>query len=153
MSYIYIEPILLAIFDFIPGIYFLSIVLKMKLLASSNQWHQTMYTKTYGHLQEFDIFEFAWGFSSDRIVYLISKLLTLFYYVMPKLTNEQLDTLAESFQAASDEVSQIKVQRETKKSIRMSKLLNRSALEDFKKGSAGKNKQPLYDSVIEDVKK
>lgn len=134
ITYIYVEPVLLAILDFVPGIYFLSIVLKMKLLSSNNQWHQLIYDKTFGHLQEFDIFEFAWSFSSNRIVALITKILSLLSYLSPKLNGEQLDELAESLQAAADEVRQAKISQEAKKNIRMSKILNRSAFEDFRNG-------------------
>ena len=141
------EPLLLAILDFIPGICFLSIVFKLKLLSSNNQWHQLIYDKTYGHLQEFDIFEFAWSFSSDRIVWLVSKKLSLLQYLLPKLSPEQLTVLAERLEAAADEVKQAKVRQDTKKSIRMSKILNRSALEDFR---TGKMSKPLFESHIVD---
>jgi hypothetical protein len=149
ISYIYVEPLLLAILDFIPGIYFLSIVLKMKLLSSSNQWHQSLYAKTFGHLQEFDIFEFAWSFSSDRIVQLITKILLLLNYLVPKLNDDQLDVLEGSLRAACHEIEDAKLKKETKKSLRMSKLLNRSAFEDFRKGNKGKT---LFQSEIMDVK-
>lgn len=149
VSYIYVEPVLLAIFDFIPGVYFMSLILKMKLLSSNNQWHQALYSKTFGHLQEFDIFEFAWSYSSDRIVYTITKILKLLNYLLPKLNQDQLSYLSESLKAVSEEIDQVKFQRETKKSIRMSKLMNRSAFEDFRSGSKSK---ALYESKIVDAK-
>ena len=149
ISYIYVEPIVLAIFDFIPGIYFLSIMLKLKLLSSNNQWHQLFYDKTYGHLQEFDIFEFAWSFSSNRIVAIINKVLVLLSLLFPKLNSDQLNTLIESLEGAAEEARQAKCKQESRKSMRMSKLLNRSALEDFK---SGKKPNKLFESEVIDAK-
>lgn len=132
VSYVYTEPLLLAILDFIPGVYFLSLALKMKLLSTNNGWHQNLYDMTFGHLQEIDIFHIAWHYSSDKLVLLLVKLLHLLDRLYPKLSDDQLDLLADSLEAASERVREAKTAHEEKENFRKSKLMQRSAMEQVK---------------------
>ncbi len=126
----------MAILDIIPGIYFLSVLFKLKILSTNNNWHMALFNKTYGHLQEFDIFTFMWGFSSNRIVYLMNKLLyvqTLFYH---KLSDEQLTTIAETLGQATDSLKAARELRNRKESARASRILHRSQLAEARSREA-----------------
>lgn len=131
VSYIYVEAILLAMLEFIPGIHILSMALKLKLLSTSNTWHLVVYEKTFGHLQEFDIFQIVWHYSSDKIVYLVVKMLELLDNLYPRLSSDQLDLLNDTLEDASNRIKQAKSQKEERQTMRMSRLLNRSALDTF----------------------
>lgn len=146
MSYVYVEQILLAMLEFVPGIYIISMGLKLKFLSTNNAWHQALYDKTFGHLQEFDIFHMAWHHSSDKIVSLAVKLIELLDYLYPRLTADQLDVLSEAMDEAASRVRLEKNSKESRKTMRMSRLLNRSTLEQFEKGK-------LNSTSAEDAKK
>ena len=130
VSYMYIEPAIVMVFDVIPFIYLLSVLFKLKLLSSNNNWHEYIYDKTFAHLQEFDIFQFVWDLASSRIVYLIKKLLKGFSFFFVKLSEDQLDDLEEALTEVLGEIEKAQSIREEKQTKRMSILLNKSLLMD-----------------------
>jgi hypothetical protein len=137
VTYIYLEPVILIMLEFVPGIYIISMALKLKFLSTSNSWHLLAYEKTFGHLQEFDIFHIAWHHSSDKIVLLAVKMLELLDHLYPRLSVSQLDLLTDSLEDAGFRVKQAKNSKAERQTMRMSRLLNRSALDNFTKSRRG----------------
>lgn len=126
----------MAILDIIPGIYFLSVLFKLKLLSTNNLWHETLFNKTYGHLHEFDIFDFAWSFSSNRLIYVLNKFLSAQTYMYSKLNGEQLDTIAAALEEAADKIKQCRNLHDKKQSVRITRLLNKSQIVGVSKTAA-----------------
>ena len=141
VSYIYVEPALDVLLEYIPGGSLLSLVLKLKLLSTNNTWHQTIYQRTYGHLQEFDIFDFMWEVSSNRIIWIIKQVLKLFSFTFSKLTVDQLDEISESLDSTSKALKEAKDKLTQKNTIRMSKILNRSSVDNSSPTQAEDRKQ------------
>lgn len=148
ISYIYIEPYVVSLLEFIPGLYFISLILKFKLLSTNSAIHDFIFSKTYGHLQEFDIFDFVWKFSSNQVVSLIVGLNKLAGYFFSKLSVEQLHKLEGAYKNSVAQISTLKQKAENKDAMRMSKIITRSSIFDKSRGvsqkpKADKSKSPV----------
>jgi len=117
--------LLLALLDWVPFCYLLSLVLKINLLRSTNNWHGLIYRTTFLHLREFDVFEFAWEHLSHRLVWGIQKLLNGTEMVYSRLSEEQLEELKKLYEK---EVENLERELENKKgkSIRNNNLMRKS---------------------------
>ena len=139
----------MAILDIIPGIYILSILFKLKLLSTNNGWHTNIYTRTFGNLQDFDIFHFMWEFSSNRFVYVLNKLLYFQTKLYSKFSEEQILTIIEALDDAADRAKAAKSQLSVKASVRMSRIINKSSIiEAMSRGASRKNSRENSRSPI-----
>jgi hypothetical protein len=112
VSYIYFEPVLLAVLDWVPFSYMLCLAFKINLLRVTNNWHNLIYKKTFFHLQEFDVFEFAWDLLSHRLIWVVHRLLKGISVLYSRLSEEQLEELVSAY---NQEVETIEAQLESKR--------------------------------------
>ena len=124
MSWIYLEPMALALLEFVPGASLLALLFKAKLLQADCGWHLRLYEKTFAHLQEFDIFDLLWRYSSSSFIRLLEHGLGLAAHFYKKLSMVQLDYLEGVYQDALEEVQRNKSHLSVKASLRKSRIIN-----------------------------
>lgn len=129
VTYMYIEPFLLALLDIVPGITVLSMIFKLKVLSTNNTWHQVVYERTFAHLKDFDILEVVWQFSSNRVLSAVCYTLRLTSLLYPKLTVEQLEKLGEDLDEIRAELESHKRKNSHRDTVRASRMLHKSQLD------------------------
>jgi hypothetical protein len=124
VSWVYLEPWAVALLEFVPGVSLLALLLKAKLLQAESTWHLRVYEKTFAHLQEFDLLDLLWRYSSSSLIRLLEHGLRLASHFYRRLSMHQLDYLEGVYQDALEEVQRNKSHLTVKTSLRKSRIVN-----------------------------